>query len=717
MNRGRWPFTLVVLFLLLFLPLLSAQPGRAEAGTWTFQTVDAPKQLDSLTERGLRLDAAGRPHVAYGGGHLYYAWHDGAAWHYEVVDPAPQTGLEPALALAADGSPRIAYVDAAAQALKYAYRDAAGWHLSLLDVELGQTAIGTSLALDLNGKAHISYYDYTVDAEYGRLKYARQNERGWSIDTIDRHLGWAARTSIAVDRAGFAHISYENYNLYQLKYAVRTAAGWQLQVLMQSGGARVGSHSSLALDGEDRPRIAYSDIPNSALSYAYWDGSWHFQIVDNHETVGLDCSLALDAQGRGRVSYSDWGYALGYAYQDEGGWHTATVDGERGRSAATSLALDGNGVAHIAYYDFSDEADHLLKYARQSAGGWQLSQIDAEDPVLGDVSLAIDLYGRAHIAYRAGTGLKYAYQDAGGWHEVLVDSEPYTGWYASLALDAAGYPHIAYWWPYISVRYAYRDAAGWHLEDIQSNEGMAGAYTSLALDADGYPHVSYFCMSEAALKYARKDAAGWHTEVVAGDSFVGKINTSLALESSGRPHIGFYDVGDRSVGYAYRDAGGWHVETVGYVGDTGNDMNMLSLALDSAGSPRMSYVYSDGPFDLKYARRDAGGWHVETVDAEGSVGTYSSLALDADDKAHIAYIRAYPDYDLKYAYQASTAWYIETIDSSGEVGRFPSLVLNDRGRPRIGYLDSTQQSLEYAVFRVVEYSVYVPLVLRQASAR
>ena len=42
--------------------------------------------------------------------------------------------------------------------------------------------------------------------------------------------------------------------------------------------------------------------------------------------------------------------------------------------------------------------------------------------------------------------------------------------------------------------------------------------------------------------------------------------------------------------------------------------------------PHISY-YDETNADLKYAYRDASGWHIQTVDSEGSVGTSTSLAL------------------------------------------------------------------------------------------
>ena len=75
----------------------------------------------------------------------------------------------------------------------------------------------------------------------------------------------------------------------------------------------------------------------------------------------------------------------------------------------------------------------------------------------------------------------------------------------------------------------------------------------------------------------------------------------------------------------------WQIERV----DSNGLGNYSSLALDSSGWPHISYWdYTNA--DLKYAYKDASGWHIETVDYVGYVGAYTSLALDSADHPHIS---------------------------------------------------------------------------------
>ena len=118
-SKGKYLLRLGVLTWLLTPLCLQATPAKADG--WVIECVDCPKQFSNMTDRSLRLDAAGHPHIAYGEDHLYYAWHDGASWHYETVDDAPEVGTHTSLALDGDGYPHISYFDESDNDLKYAY--------------------------------------------------------------------------------------------------------------------------------------------------------------------------------------------------------------------------------------------------------------------------------------------------------------------------------------------------------------------------------------------------------------------------------------------------------------------------------------------------------------------------------------------------------------------------------------------------------------------
>ena len=195
---------------------LQAGPAAAHSSalTWHIEYVDAPSRFRDMTDRSLRLDAAGHPHIAYGADHLYYAWHDGTAWHIQMVDSAPLVGRYASLALDGAGHPHISYYDEANNNLKYAFFDGSIWHIQTVDTT-GDVGQYTSLALDAASRPHISYYD----SANGDLKYARWTGSAWHIQTVDSAGDVGSHTSLALDASGHPHISYYDETNDDLKYA------------------------------------------------------------------------------------------------------------------------------------------------------------------------------------------------------------------------------------------------------------------------------------------------------------------------------------------------------------------------------------------------------------------------------------------------------------------------------------------------------------------
>ena len=192
-----------------------ASTATTPSKEWVIECADCPHLFPNMTNRSLRLDSAGRPHIAYGGDHLYYAWHDGEHWHQEIADDSPRVGEYASLALDGDGYPHISYHDRTNGDLKYAYLDASGWHTLTVDSQgvIGYTYYN-SLALDEAGYPHISYcfiqnVNYTYDSD---LKYAFQDAIGWHTQTVDWVGFVGINSSLAVDRDGYPHISYQHWD-------------------------------------------------------------------------------------------------------------------------------------------------------------------------------------------------------------------------------------------------------------------------------------------------------------------------------------------------------------------------------------------------------------------------------------------------------------------------------------------------------------------------
>ncbi len=659
-----------------------ASSATQSNGNWQIECVDCPKELAVAGERALRLDPNGHLYLAYGGDHLYYAYHDGADWHIETIDHTMYVGAMATLALDEAGHPHVTYLgnypstyQLVAGDLKYAYEDATGWHNETVDSgEIGATF---SLALDQAGYPHIGY------SNSGILKYAFRDATGWHVEIVDDQ-GEFESISLALDENNDPHISYVERYLRILKYASRQAATWDIQTLVTE--LHGYTFTSLVLDQEGYPHISYN---SERLWYAFKDATeWHFELTP-YLCAGRP-SLALDGESNPHISFEIVDLLI-YTYKEADGWHYETVDswGDHGH-AYSSLALDEQNEPHIGYFEYTD---HTLNYLHRSTTGWQEEKVDSGGFIDSYNSLVLDREGHPHISYRAlfdtwNHQLKYAYQNATGWHIQTIESGE-TGYYSSLALDEAGFPHISFY-DRFRLKYAYENLGGWHIETVDT--GDLFGFTSVALDGNDYPHIAYvhrideYYYYAADLRYASLDATGWHMLTV--DSGAASDDLALALDSNDYPHISYF--ADNVLKYARYDGAVWQIETMSDKG--GND---ISLALDETNQPHISY-YDPYSSSLKYAWRDSSSWHIETVDLNGDVGRGASIALDKTGRPHISY-HDNSTGDVKYARYDGVAWRITTVDSTGDAGGVAtSLALNDQDAPSISYVDTDLSDLKYA---------------------
>jgi len=281
--------------------------------------------------------------------------------------------------------------------------------------------------------------------------------------------------------------------------------------------------------------------------------------------------------------------------------------------------------------------------------------------------------------------LNTLYVSALTWTIETVDSAGPTGFYNDIALDSSDNPHISYFELDVeSLKYASKRGATWTSETVDTGYLFPGPLAgggSLALDSGGNPHISY--VMDESLKYACKRGGVWSIEIV--DIVTPYSVTSIALDSSDNPHISYqypYPEPIEDLKYAVKRDGIWTTETVDTVRFP--QFTLSSIALDSSGSPHISYYYYD--IGLKYAVKSGGTWTLEIVDDTVAFFYPPSLALDLNNNPHISYIDEKDlNLDLKYAVKSSGAWSIETVDPGKCY--FNSLALDLSGNPHISYQD------------------------------
>ena len=315
-----------------------------------------------------------------------------------------------------------------------------------------------SIAVDSNGHVHIAYqrefYDWDEMATQFDLKYATNASGTWVISTLEALGSDQVYCSIAVDSEDRVHIAYSFENSASgwrsnLKYATNRTGTWIISTIDNSD--HVGSYVSLALDSNDKAHISYYDEQNRSLKYATdLSGSWEIFILDSSGGVGdytgEYSSLAVDSNNRPHIAYHlrIFGDAyLKYARNTSGTWEISQLTYNTSRRRFASIAVDSNNHVHIV----SSYETGGLEYRNNITGEWtyQYQTIPTVGHVGTNPSISLDRNNKVHIAYTGNQSLMYGNNVSGSWYIVPADSQGYVGGNPSIALDSNDVVHMVHW--------------------------------------------------------------------------------------------------------------------------------------------------------------------------------------------------------------------------------------------------------------------------------
>ncbi len=267
------------------------------------------------------------------------------------------------------------------------------------------------------------------------------------------------------------------------------------------------------------------------------------------------------------------------------------------------------------------------------------------------------------------------------WAISSPDPMEYSGMFSSLQLDPSGFPRVSYCTAFGSedyrVRYAAWDGASWQIETVSSVGTGVSNGTSLVLDNNSSPHISYNSrLYDHGMEYAYRDDSTWQIETVDGGhgASVGPYN-SLALDSAGWPRLSYRDNTIVRNKYAQWNGTGWNIEVSGQDGVP--DFPYGCLLVDEQD---VSHLAGSG---LSYAVRTDSGWSVENGIAPGGKG--ARLVLDSQGNPHIAHCSVSDDM-VRYTHWDGLQWHTQVIEGNAHYGGGAPLVFDASGKPRIAYL-------------------------------
>jgi len=317
--------------------------------------------------------------------------------------------------------------------------------------------------------------------------------------------------SMAKARNGRLHASYFRYTSddggKNLAYATKpssTTGSWTYRTV--DGGSQVGTYSSISLEKNGNPHIAYYESEFANLKHAWYDSSlasWRTELVDNIGVVGQFTSIAMDTlNGAVNILYFDATRpGLKWARKPVGGlWSFSYVDTNNVCGLYVSAIF--SGILEVAYYELQFGT---LRYARQSGNSWVIETVDSPGDVGQFASMAA-IGGRRGIAYYDATNHQLKYAENSGpnmWTKVPVDNVSNPGQGLSLAVGPSRRPAITYYAAgTMDLKYAERFRGTW-VFDVIATGGDVGRFNGLVMDDVDLPVVLYYDATPGKLRAAR----------------------------------------------------------------------------------------------------------------------------------------------------------------------------------------------------------------------
>ena len=194
----------------------------------------------------------------------------------------------------------------------------------------------------------------------------------------------------------------------------------------------------------------------------------------------------------------------------------------------------------------------------------------------------------------------------------------------------------------------------------------------------------------------------WSIEVVDREGNVGFSNSLAYDPVDGNPSIAYGRRASPPKGegaqlqFAHWNGSSWDIEVV-EPGPSGSGVNLAYDPID--GAPTIAYLASG---DLKFARRSAASWEIETVDKRIALGV--SLAYDLNENPSISYRKkAKGAWDLNFARWNGTGWDIEVVEA-GALARYNNLTFDPSGNPAIAYSDISEGGTFYDTLKFAEWN-------------
>lgn len=305
--------------------------------------------------------------------------------------------------------------------------------------------VGSSIAIDSNNKAHVSYYDITNKA----IKYATNVSGAWVSTTIATNVdggGSPSQSVIKIDSNYKVHIIYYDYYNGGIKYSTNISGAWTTSTIA------AGSNFSMVIDANNKLHVSHSGGVMSATGLYYTtnaSGAWVSSAIDNPPQNSVySTAIAIDKNNKLHILYylMDWNISGGkaslkYANNSSGSWSLTLVDSVSSSYNGLGIAVDSNVKIHATYGEYPTSWN--LKYITNVTGSWVSTTIGSKNDNWSFTSVVVDTNDKIHACAIGGSPrVQYITNSSGIW---VTDNIDDAQWSIAMALDSNNKVHIAYY--------------------------------------------------------------------------------------------------------------------------------------------------------------------------------------------------------------------------------------------------------------------------------
>ena len=273
---------------------------------------------------------------------------------------------------------------------------------AIRDVASGRWSTGHAGSGGFDAKLDVHNGTLRIVHHYGGARQVRIWDRGNTSVIEDRPDNPRAGIAFDVEPSGLMHVLYGVGNTFRsVRYARGGPGAWTKSGLGSGNPAQI----DLEVGNDGIPRTVLNQSGALVMRKRDNGAVWSREVVDAMR--GYNASLALDGMDRPYVAYYDGAEDdLWFATNDGTGWSTQLVDSAGDVGEFNDIAVDSQGRVHIAY---RDETNRDLKYAVLDGTRWSLTTVVSSGDTGLYPSIAVDASGEPHIIYSEGRAFLRAF--------------------------------------------------------------------------------------------------------------------------------------------------------------------------------------------------------------------------------------------------------------------------------------------------------------------